>query len=173
MSIVSSAMDLPTTGGESNPKQKTKERLAKWYREHGKAKRAQKRIRQPEPADSDAEDYVSGSDDDPPRSVRRALTNEQTDAVRQLIAENTPNTMGALASAAVCGLGAFGIGRAALQNKTTLMSLATSFLGQLGESLTEKPKESAAPSSVLPLAPLSPTESLPSSSAGAAENVDV
>ena len=176
MSIIGT-VDLPQTGGESDPKQKTKnntrDRLHKWYVEHGKAKRAQKRIRSSESNDLEAEDYASDESDDypPPKRLCRPFTNEQIEFIKRLIAEQNMNplkSVAAVASAGVCALGAFGIGRAALQNKESVMNLANSFLAQLADS----PPEPAIPSSDLSSEPPLSTPA-PSSSATVAENVDL
>ena len=169
MSIIGT-MDIQQTGGEDNPKQKTKDRLRKWYLEHGKAKRTQKRVRSSQQGDIEASDYVSDeSDYDPPKRVRRPFTDEQTEFIKGLIAEQNPlKGVAAIASAGVCALGAFGIARSALHNKETVMSFANSFLAQL----ETRPDESVMASSDLPSgSPLSTPA--PSLSGTIAENVDV
>ena len=177
MSTVST-VDLHEGGGQDDTKQKTKDRLAKWYREHGKAKRgAAKRTRHPEPTPCDAEDQFSGDEDYPPRSVRRTFTHEQTEHIRDLIWEEQqnkePSTTSTLLNGAVCVLGALGIGRAALENREVIVNTASGFLAQLVGSSTGKQEESATPSSVSPLEAQSSTVSQPlSSSEHLVENVD-
>ena len=162
MSTSVSTVDLEEGGGESHA-QKTKERLAKWHREHGKQQRknkreggevARKRAKPNEPKNPQREeDCLSDTSNE---GDARGFTHAQIEAIRDIVWEEThqaqdPQKEGlgtTVMNAAICTLGALGIGRAALENREAIMDTARGFLGQLGG--TESTGRSVATSAVLP-----------------------
>ena len=147
-------------GDGPSPAEKTKERLARWYREHGKERRRKRtqtpvanKRHKPDSATSRSrqEDSLSGSESDTgvyPGQTCFSLA--EVDAIRDIVWEENPPLRRVLPSGdvtdplegpssltttvvntAVCALGAFGIGKAALENRESIVEIAKKFLGQL------------------------------------------
>ena len=126
MSIVSSAMDLPQAGAEVDTKQKTKDRLHKWYIEHGKAQRVRKRVRHHEQSVESGESDASSTDSEisTKHVQRKKKRRTKTDCGTPDAEHNTMNTV---MSAALCMVGGFGIVRTSYENKDAILNLGNSF----------------------------------------------
>ena len=80
------------------------------------------------------------------------FTTAQTEAIRDIVFEYmttdfqkdkpTSNLVSGLTSGLLCGIGAMGIGSKILQNKELIGTLASDFLGRLGQGVTQLPLQS-------------------------------